>query len=155
MIKLLLAHSVLTVAIGSVILATLERGSLCKDSALLNHARALILLGCVYFTILVSLYGCTRCGDRGVIMGGKMVYPSVSSPFLTLLALVFGATTMGLYLVTMTGIKDCANLSSSQIDKSTLLIVLLGVLPSFVVVLRALFPGYQWVANKLSSMPPK
>jgi len=149
MIKLLLAHSVLTVAIGSVILATLERGSLCKDSALLNHARALILLGCVYFTILVSLYGCTRCGDGGVIMGGKMVYAPVSSTFLTLLALVVGITTMALYLKVMTGIKDCANLSSSQIDKSTLLIVLLGVLPSFLIALRGLFPAYQWVVSKL------
>jgi hypothetical protein len=154
MIKLLLAHSVLTVAIGSVILATLERGTLCKDSALINHARMLILLGCVYFTILVSLYGCTRCSS-GAVLAGVPQYAPVSPTFLNVLGLVFGISTLALYLLIITGINNCTNVAKSTISRSTMVTAIFGLLPSFAVVLRALFPTYQWFARKLSSMPAK
>jgi hypothetical protein len=89
------------------------------------------------------------------MIGDVPQYVPVSPTFLIVLGLVFGLTTLALYLLIIEGINKCTNVAKSTISRSTMVTAIFGLLPSFAIVLRALFPSYQWIAKKLSSMPAK
>ncbi len=122
--NILLAHSILTLVLGAVILGALEKGGMCENESMLQSARLLILIGCV---VLVACIVNSRCSPGNGAGALSLVF-----------ATAVGIVTTILYLRIITNLKKCGStLSEKQQSNYSITVVLIGVVPSVLLILQS------------------